>query len=141
MNSTLTDRLVVAAVTLETTRIWAVNDPSNTHPTVVMSYPEDQAKNHFKEVSRNKHRETDKFDREYFEEVSAFLAEAKTILLIGHGKGKANAMLKLVQYLERYHPATAKKVIGALDTHLESLTDAEVVDMAKAWFKEPMHLR
>ena len=49
-------------------------------------------------------------------------------------------MLHLVQYLERYHADTAKKVVGALDTHFESLTDAEVVDMAKDWFKEPLHL-
>ena len=140
MNSNLSGRLVVAAITRGNTRIWAVKDPSNTHPTVVVNEPEDQHKNHFKEISRNKNVENDRSDREYLEEICTYLAPAKSILFYGHGKGKANEMLTLVQYLERYHPATAKVVVGAIDTHLESLTDAEIVDLAKEWFANPMHL-
>ena len=141
MSSFVESRLAVAAVTRGTCRIWAVTDPSGTAPEVVEIAPDDQHRNHYKQVSQNALHGTERFDRDYFEEIVEILAAAKEILLLGHGTGKANEMVKLVQYLERYHPAAAAKVVGAEDTHLESLTDNEVLDLAKRWFREPLHAR
>lgn len=141
MNSFLEKRVAVAAVTRGTCRIWAVSDPSGTAPQVIELEPDDQHRNHYKQVSQNALHGTERFDRDFFEEITEVLAPANEILLIGHGKGKANEMLKLVQYLERYHPAVAHKVVGAEDTHLEALTDNEILDFAKRWFREPLHAR
>lgn len=141
MTVNLERRVAVAAVTRGITKVWAVNDPAGTRPLVLMPEPDDQRNNHYRQVQRNHHNETDVFDREYFEEISRLLSPAKEILLVGHGKGKANEMLKLVQYLERYHADTARKIVGAVDTNLESLTDAEILDFSKDWFAEPIHAR
>jgi hypothetical protein len=141
MTVNLERRVAVAAVTRGITKVWAVNDPAGTRPQVLMPEPDDQRNNHYRQVQRNHHSETDVFDREYFEEISRLLSPAKEILLVGHGKGKANEMLKLVQYLERYHADTARKIVGAVDTNLESLTDAEILDFSKDWFAEPIHAR
>lgn len=141
MNSFIENRVAVAAITHRDVRIWAVNDPAGTAPERVFSAPDDQRQNHYRQVQRNDRGDTDKFDRDYFESVAVVLAPAKEILLIGHGTGKANEMLKLVQFLERYHPATAKKVVGAEDAPLEALTDAEVMAFARKWFAEPLHAR
>ena len=141
MTVNLERRVAVAAVTRGITKVWAVNDPAGTRPQVLMPEPDDQRNNHYRQVQRNHHNETDVFDREYFEEISRLLSPAKEILLVGHGKGKANEMLKLVQYLERYHADTARKIVGAVDTNLESLTDAEILDFSKDWFAEPIHAR
>jgi hypothetical protein len=141
MTVNLDHRVAIAAVTRGITKVWAVNDPAGTRPQIIQPEAADQRHNHYRQVQRNDHTDTDRFDRDYFEEICALLAPASEILLVGHGKGKANAMLKLVQYLERYHPATAEKVVGAIDTHLESLTDSEVLDFAKDWFAQPIHAR
>lgn len=141
MSVNLERRVAIAAVTKGVTKIWAVNDPAGTRPQVIMPEPADQHRNHYRSVQRNSHDITDKFDREYFEEIAELLAPASEILLIGHGKGKANAMLQLIQYLERYHKDTAAKIVGAVDDHLESLTDSQVLEHAKAWFDQPVHAR
>ena len=62
------------------------------------------------------------------------------ILLIGHGEGKANAMLRFVQFVERNNPAVAKKIIGAVDTNLNALTENELLSIARNWF-ESYHKR
>ncbi|MEY3407984.1 MAG: hypothetical protein RL038_1045 [Actinomycetota bacterium] len=141
MSVNLERRVAVATITKGVTKVWAVNDPAGTKPEVVMPEPADQHRNHYRSVQRNSHEHADKFDREYYEEIATLLAPASEILLIGHGKGKANEMLQLVQYLERYHKATAAKVVGAIDDHLESLTDNEILEHAKEWFNEPVHRR
>ncbi len=141
MTVNLDHRVAIAAVTRGITKVWAVNDPAGTRPQIIMPEPDDQRSNHYRQVQRNHRNETDRFDREYFEEISALLAPANEILLVGHGKGKANEMLKLVQYLERYHPAVGEKVVGAVDTHLESLSDSEILEYAKDWFAQPIHAR
>lgn len=141
MTIDLTRRVAVAAITRGITKVWAVNDPDGTRPQVLIPEPDDQRNNHYRQVQRNNHNETDIFDRTYFEEISALLGPAKEILLVGHGKGKANEMLKLVQYLERYHSDVAHKIVGAVDTHLESLSDAEILKFSKEWFAQPIHAR
>jgi hypothetical protein len=55
-------------------------------------------------------------------------------LVIGHGKGKANHMVKMVQHWERKFPATAKLVVGAIDSDLPRLTEPEILASARAWF-------
>lgn len=141
MNNFLDHRVAVAAITRGTVRIWAVNDPSGTKPEILVMEKDDQHRNHFKQIHQNAHHGTDKWDREYLDAIVEILAPAKEILLVGHGHGKANEMVKLVQYLERYHPDVAKKVVGAEDTNLEALTDNEILAFAKSWFREPLHAR
>lgn len=141
MTTNITQRVAVAAITRGSCRIWAVNDPAGSLPELILRAPDDQHRNHFKQVNQNAHHGTERFDRAYFEEITAYLFPAKEVLLIGHGTGKANEMLKFVQYLERYHPILARKVVGAEDTDLEALSDSQILDLAKRWFREPVHAR
>jgi hypothetical protein len=68
MTIDLTRRVAVAAVTRGITKVWAVNDPDGTRPQVLIPEPDDQRSNHYRQVQRNHHNETDVFDRDYFEE-------------------------------------------------------------------------
>jgi len=61
---------------------------------------------------------------------------AQTILLVGHGKGRANEMLNLTQYWERKRPDIAHKVVGAIDSDLESLTQDQVLAVVRDWFEQ-----
>jgi hypothetical protein len=75
-----------------------------------------------------------KDDVEIFESVAHAVTGAQEILVIGHGKGKANHMVKMVQHWERKFPATAKLVVGAIDSDLPRLTEPEILASARAWF-------
>lgn len=70
----------------------------------------------------------------FYEEIAKELTKAPQILLLGHGKGKANTMDKFVHYLEGAHPQLAKKVIGKLDVNLQALTDPEILAMSRNWY-------
>jgi hypothetical protein len=55
-------------------------------------------------------------------------------LLIGHGHGKASAMLHFMQYLERNHTDLAELVVDAIDTNLIAMTEPEILALARGWF-------
>ena len=72
--------------------------------------------------------------KEYLEEIAQSLSTVGEVLLIGHGKGKANSVVALVQFLERKHPDLALRVVGAIDSNLDALTEPEVLALAREWF-------
>jgi stalled ribosome rescue protein Dom34 len=139
MSVNIEKRLTVVAVTRGVTKIWAVRDPADTHPTVIAKQPDDQRQNHFRQVPRNDNKGVERVDREYFKEIAEALKPAKEILLVGHGTGKANEAHKLREYLEQHHADVARKIVGEETTHLESMTDPEVVVLAQKWFDNPIH--
>jgi len=51
-----------------------------------------------------------------------------------HGKSKASSVLALVQFLERKHPDLARKVVGAIHSNVEALTEPEILALAREWF-------
>jgi hypothetical protein len=80
------------------------------------------------------HRRID--DPSFYSAVADAVAGASEVLLVGHGKGKANAMLSFVQFLERKRPATAHLVTGAMTSNLEAMTDGEILAAARDWWAE-----
>lgn len=96
---------------------------------------------HVRDAQHHGGHDTDNCDKAYFEEVAKILAPAGEILLVGHGTGKSNAVLKLIQHLERYHSDVAHKVVGSLDVNVPAMTDGELLAAARAWFDEPIHKR
>jgi hypothetical protein len=139
MSVNIENRLTVVAVTRGVTKIWAVRDPADTHPTVITKQPDDQRQNHFRQVQRNDNKGVEKVDRDYFKEIAEALKPAKEILLVGHGTGKANESHKLREFLDKHYAEVARKIVGEETTHLESMTDPEVVVLAQKWFDNPIH--
>jgi len=70
----------------------------------------------------------------FYEEIAQAIAKAPQILLLGHGKGKANTMAKFVQYLEGKHPQLASKVVGSVNINLQAMTDPEILAKSREWF-------
>ena len=80
--------------------------------------------------------DTDHHSSIFYESITEAVGPASAIVLIGHGKGKANEMLHLTQYWERKHPDIAQKVVAAIDSDLESLTQDQVLSLLRDWFEE-----
>jgi len=137
----LRNHFVIAVVTQDETRIWTTGiDPGKKPETI--SAPADNLHHHHVRMAQHHggHR-ADPNRAEYLEEIAQALSSAGQVLLIGHGKSKASSMLALVQYLERKHPDLALKVVGALDSNLDALTEPEILALAREWFESYKNLQ
>ena len=137
MSEDLTNRLVVAVVERNETKIWPTNAEKGAIPELI--HPPVTRNIHVREAQHHTGHESDKAEKVYYEEISKSLESAGEILLVGHGKGKGNAVLKLIQHLERHHAPTARKVVGAIDANLPALTEPEILAVARDWFEDHKH--
>ena len=72
-------------------------------------------------------------DSSFYERTAQALAlvPARAIVLIVHGAGHANAAHHLVEYLERHHPDTARKVVREIVADLSHLTAPQLLDLGR----------
>jgi hypothetical protein len=81
---------------------------------------------------------TDEVDSpEYWRDVTEALSPAGAILLLGHGKGKANASHLWVAYVEKHRKDVAAKVEADVRVDIDHLDDAQVLRLAQYYFGAP----
>jgi hypothetical protein len=129
------DRFVIAVVTQDDTRIWTTGIEPGKEPETIWAPADNLHHHHVRMAQHHGGHHADPNRPEYLEEIAQSLSSAGEILLIGHGKGKGNSVLALVQFLERKHPDLALKVVGAIDSNLDALTEPEILAMAREWFE------
>ena len=125
-------RFIVVAISREEARIWKTGLEPHTHPETLHS-SEEITHHRVSAAHQLSGRNSENLNPEYFESISEAISGAEEILLIGHGKGKANSMLNLIQYLERKHSDLARRVVDSLDTDLENLSEGEILALAREW--------
>ncbi len=74
---------------------------------------------------------------EYWRNITEVLAPAGAILLLGHGKGKANASHHWVSYVESHRKDVAAKIVADLRVDIDHLDDAQVLRIAQHFFDLP----
>jgi hypothetical protein len=74
---------------------------------------------------------------EYWRDVTEALSPAGAILLLGHGKGKANASHLWVAYVEKHRKDVAAKVEADVRVDIDHLDDAQVLRLAQYYFGGP----
>ena len=74
---------------------------------------------------------------EYWQELTEALAPAGVILLLGHGKGKANASHHWVAYVEKHNREVAAKVVADVRVDIDHLDDEQVLRLAQHYFDGP----
>lgn len=131
----ISDKFVVVTITHDETKIWATGIEKGKKPERIFS-PDKSNHHHFRADQKLKNAKTDAQTAIYYQEIAASIAKASQILLIGHGHAKASSMLHLIQYLERKHPATAHKIVDALDENLAAMSEPEVLKLARSWFDQ-----
>lgn len=125
---------VVVALTRDEARVWLTGVESGTRPETITAPHAQERHHHVREAQHHRGHSTDPDEAMFFESVATSIAPASEILLVGHGKGKADAMLELTQYLERKHPSIARNVVAAIDADVEALSANQVLALARDWF-------
>jgi hypothetical protein len=73
---------------------------------------------------------------EYWHALAEALAPAGAILLLGHGKGKANASHHWVAYVEKHRKDVAAKIAAEVRVDIDHLTDEQVLRLAQHYFAD-----
>jgi len=128
-------KFIVLTVTHKETHIWATGIDKGTKPEKIYA-PEKVDRRHFRLDPNIKGSGEQREEGIYLEKIAHAIASASEILLIGHGHAKASEMLHLIQYLERKHPLISAKVVDAIDTNLDAMTEPEILALARKWFDE-----
>lgn len=74
---------------------------------------------------------------EYWRDLTEALSPAGAILLLGHGKGKANASHRWVAYVEQHHKDVAAKVVADVRVDIDHLEASQVLGLAQYYFAAP----
>ena len=130
----ISEKFVVLTITKHEARIWATGITKGTIPEKIFA-PPGLNPHHFRSDPSHHGRGDGPGVPAYFKEIIGAIKNACEILIIGHGNGKASEMLHFIQYLERKHATLAKKVVDALDTILEAMTEHQILAMARNWFE------
>ena len=76
-----------------------------------------------------------KADPEYWAALAHEVSQATDIVLLGHGKGKANASHLFAGYLEKHHRDLAHRLQGEIRCDIDSITDAQLVQIGRDFFE------
>ena len=138
----LENKIAVAVITHDHTRIWTTQSGKGGAPLVVeIETPTKHL--HVREAQHHGGHATSQYDFPYFEELAEILKPVAELLLIGHGDGKSNSSLNFLKHIEEHHPELARKVIGVLDENIPALTDQQILEKARHWFSQrfgvPVH--
>lgn len=128
--------LMTVAITRDEARVWTSGDEPGVKPESIHAPSEMSRHHHVREAQHHHGHDTDHANPAYYESITRAVAGASQIVLVGHGRGKADEMLRLTQYWERKHPDVAQKVVGAIDSDLEALTDNQILALVRDWFEQ-----
>lgn len=130
----ISEKFVVVTITHDEARVWATGTAPGSTPEKIVPPSRTNVHHHVRRGQDHHMHRIHEFDGEFLESVSQAVADAGTIMLIGHGKGKTDSLVALVQHLERKHPQTARKVIGALHADIPAMSEGEILKLARQWF-------
>lgn len=132
-------KFIVVVITKDDARIWLSDATRGTAPEVITRPANDEAHRHVRESHTNHGRAPNHGEKEFLDAVAKTIEPAADVLVMGHGKGKSNAMVRLIQHLERHHQNAARKVVGAIDADLSAMTEPQILAIARNWFDDHKH--
>jgi len=80
-------------------------------------------------------------DNEYLARITAALAKADAVLLLGHGSGESDMRQVLLHYLENHHRELLDRIVGIETLNDDGLTDGELLALAREHFGNLPHRR
>jgi hypothetical protein len=129
----LRNRSIVVAVTHDNARLWLLNEET-ARPSLVIERREPE-NIHVRSAQVNHGHASENGEVGYFAEIAKEIRDASSILLLGHGTGKANAAERFAHYLRDHEKHTAMKVASIETINLPALSDGEIVNEAHRRWK------
>ena len=129
----LRNRSIVVAVTHDNARLWPLNEET-LKPSLVIERREPE-NIHVRGAQANHGHASENGEVGYFAEIAKEIRDASSILLLGHGTGKANAAERLVHYLRDHEKQTALKVASIETLNLPALSEGEIMSEAHRRWK------
>lgn len=130
----LDGKAVVAAVDFRSTRVFAIDAETKSRPeTITPSDPRGLSRNVYHRHGNPDGTYEDDSD-EYWRDLTHHLDRAESIVLLGHGTGKANAAQHLVAWMTHHASATAGKVAAVLRVDVDDLTDEQILRLGQQAF-------
>ena len=134
MTITARSAMAIVAITRDEARVWNAGMEKGTAPQRLHPPSDLGQHHHVRQAQHHRGHDTDHDNLRFYESIAQALADANEILIIGHGTGKADHIVRFTQFLERKHPATAARVKGAMDSSLYAMTEAQILSAAREWF-------
>jgi hypothetical protein len=131
------DKSVVAVIDFRLTKIFPTDATPEQRPERIVAL---DPRGHFHEVHHRAGNPAGTYEAdnpEYWREVTEALAPAGAILLLGHGKGKANASHHWVAYVENHRKDVAAKIVADVRVDIDHLDDAQILRLAQYFFDAP----
>lgn len=131
------EKSVVAAIDFRETTIYATDALPGERPEHVIASDPDGRFHKVYHRAGNPDGTYEADSPEYWKAVAEALSAAGAILLLGHGKGRANASHLWVTYVERHDKALAAKVVADVRVDIDHLDDEQVLRLAQQYFAGP----
>ena len=133
----ITDKLAVVAVDAGHARIYAIDGDAATALETIHA-PDPSHVNH--NIFHRHGNPSGAFDVDgpettaYFKALAHALAHARGVLLVGHGKGKANFSHQFESFLEKHHRDVAAKIVANVRADIDDLTDRQLLRLGEQHF-------
>lgn len=134
----LKDRAVVAAITHDEARIWLLNDDS---PNPVLRIERTEPEHvHVRQAQAHHGHASEIGEINYFDDIADSLANVSTVVLMGHGRGKANAAERFAHHAKNHHKSLLLKIAVTGHINLPAMGDAEIITEARRRWKATVEL-
>jgi hypothetical protein len=79
-------------------------------------------------------------EMDYFHEIAEILELASTVVLLGHGTGKANAADRFEHHVREHHKLVALKIAVSSNINIPAMGDADIASRARRDWKASVEL-
>ncbi|MGO9657916.1 MAG: hypothetical protein ACLP7F_06075 [Acidimicrobiales bacterium] len=131
------DRIVVAVIDFRQATIYPTDASPGERPEHIVASDPRGRFHKVQHLAGNPDGTYEDDSPEYWRELTDALSPAGAILLLGHGKGRANASHRWVAYVEQHRKDVAAKVVADVRVDIDHLDEAQVLRLAQYYFAEP----
>lgn len=133
----LKGKRAIVAIDFSHARIYATDAPTHSTPEAVAA-PDPWHLNHnvyHRAGNPDGTYDIDKIDTDdFFRTLALELKAADEVLLLGHGKGKANASSLFAHYLDKHYSDVAAKVVADVRCDIDDISDNQLLRLGEMYF-------
>lgn len=129
MHTESDEKLLVAAIEHDQTRIWHLHQHGD-EPLVVVPRPESDIR-HVRSAQERHGHQSESAEIAYFTAIKRELENSTHVIVLGHGRGRSNAMNLFVDFLNTQKSGLRTKLIRGDAMDFSSLSNEQILSIAK----------